>query len=529
MMKNGYLLLCATALSLACVSNQAQASINFNLKAPPVPSYAKLHTSHTSHLMARHLSSPSFSERPEVKVAQVCFITDTEDCGGADFVGTDGTTGTPPEILPPGGDDYKESCTEMGYGKTSCPEGYSPNKFCPLDEKYFAECKQDCPTGCKECEEHYTGIGEECCPGKYMECECNECKGYDYTENNIPAGYIKGESCESCNGWKYKIIPNPCTGFLDCDGKCATGSKTCLSGDKTMCEKCPPCPNACTLAECPANAVCDKEECSGKYCRTGCVDGYEWDNASQSCKKKCENKCSLSSCPANAVCDKEECSGRYCLIDCVEGYELKNNSCEPNRATWGQCTGYAAYCEIGDIVSSDGICNGNIVSGKTPIAVVVYKSGNCAQALALAPSTAGKWAQKRTTLVTSLPYVEDWDAAAADVGSCANSKKLLAEGDATKFPAVWAAHNYSTAGTKVGDWCLPAAGIFTSYYNEQNAVNAGLARANGVPITEHEYNKTWSSTLWSEYDAWLGYFYQRDGLRYESKDDVFLVRPVLEF
>ena len=186
-------------------------------------------------------------------------------------------------------------------------------------------------------------------------------------------------------------------------------------------------------------------------------------------------------------------------------------------------------CKIGDIFYSDWTCSTEVVSGKTPIAVVVYKSGNCAQALALAQSTTGKWAQKRTTLVTSLPYVEDWDAAAADVGSCANSKKLLAEGDATKFPAVWAAHNYSTAGTKVGDWCLPAAGIFTSYYNEQNAVNAGLARANGVPITEHEYNKTWSSTLWDEYSAWLGYFYQNYGLRYESKDDVFLVRPVLEF
>ena len=236
-----------------------------------------------------------------------------EDCGGADFVGTDGTQGTPPiEVLPP----KKESCIKMGYDKTSCPEGYSPNKFCPLDEKYFAECKQDCPTGCKECEEHYKGVGEECCPGKYMKCECNECKGYDYTENNIPAGYIKGESCESCNGWKYKIIPNPCTGFLDCGGNCATGSKTCLSGDKTMCEKCPPCPNACTLAECPANAVCDKEECSGKYCRTGCADGYEWDNATQSCKSSCLTGCTSSYCPSGYTCTQDPCTGKYCKIGC---------------------------------------------------------------------------------------------------------------------------------------------------------------------------------------------------------------------
>ena len=97
MMKNGYLLLCATALSL-------------------ILNVVDRHTQHTPNLSARSLSSP-FSEKREFKVAQVCWITDTDDCGGADFVGTDGTTGTPPEILPPGGDDYKESCTEMGYGK----------------------------------------------------------------------------------------------------------------------------------------------------------------------------------------------------------------------------------------------------------------------------------------------------------------------------------------------------------------------------------------------------------------------------
>ena len=137
MMKKGCLLLCATALSLAWLDNQAQASIDFNLKAPPVPSYAKLHTSHTSHLMARHLSSPSFKAR-ELKVAQVCWITDTEDCGGADFVGTDLEGGTP-EVIPPGGGDA-ESCIRMGYDKTSCPSGYKGNKYCPLNNKYFAEC-----------------------------------------------------------------------------------------------------------------------------------------------------------------------------------------------------------------------------------------------------------------------------------------------------------------------------------------------------------------------------------------------------
>ena len=354
MMKNNCLLLCATALSSLCFYTQANASINFNSEMPPILNAATLHTQHIPHFKPKHLSS-LFSEKREIKVAQVCFITDMSECEGIHFAGTDGTIGTPPDILPPddNGDDYKESCTEMGYGKTSCPEGYSPNKFCPLDEKYFAECKQDCPTGCKECEEHYKGVGEECCPGKYMKCECNECKGYDYTENNIPAGYIKGDSCESCDGWKYKIIPNPCTGFLDCDGKCATGSDMCLSGDKTMCEKCPPCPNACTLAECPANAVCDKEECSGRYCRTDCADGYEWDETSQSCKQSCDDTCpsgyfkdltcnfgsstQTTACGTTCYKCKEPSTtletGIECRQDCPEGYTYNTTTndyeCKP--------------------------------------------------------------------------------------------------------------------------------------------------------------------------------------------------------
>ena len=276
MMKKGCLLLCATALSLACLDNQAQASIGFNLKAPPVPSHAKLHTSHTSHLMARHLSSPSFSERPEVKVAQVCFITDTEDCGGADFVGTDGTQGKPPEILPPGEGD---SCIEMGFTKTSCPEGYSPDKFCPLDNKYFAECIPDCPSDYKTCEPPLKGVGEVCGNDLYEDC-CNpSCSAeYQYSLDEIPSGYeADGEPCKSCDGDLYKIKEKDCTGYLDCgEMGCEDRATTCQSGDTILCSECKKCPNLGTESECPPCTVCTFEECSNLYivsgCKVGCTD-----------------------------------------------------------------------------------------------------------------------------------------------------------------------------------------------------------------------------------------------------------------
>ncbi len=276
MMKKGCLLLCATALSLACLDNQVQASINFNLKAPPVPSYAKLHTSHTSHLIARHLSPESFRERQEIKVAQVCWILDTEDCGGADFVGTDGTQGTPPEILPPGNGDYKESCTEMGYGKTSCPTGYKPDKFCPLDNKYFAECVQDCPSDYKTCEPPLKGVGEVCGNDLYEDC-CNpSCSAeYQYSLDEIPSGYeADGEPCKSCDGDLYKIKKKDCTGYLDCgEMGCEDGASTCQSGNQVKCSECKKCPNLGTESECPPCTVCSFEECSNLYIVTGCKVG----------------------------------------------------------------------------------------------------------------------------------------------------------------------------------------------------------------------------------------------------------------
>ena len=71
-----------------------------------------------------------------------------------------------------------------------------------------------------------------------------------------------------------------------------------------------------------------------------------------------------------------------------------------------------------------------------------------------------------------------------DFESCENSAKIMAAGNKSKYPAAWAAYNYTTTGTKVGDWCLPAAGIFTSYYNNQSVINTGFSRAKALSIRD---------------------------------------------
>ena len=218
------------------------------------------------------------------------------------------------------------------------------------------------------------------------------------------------------------------------------------------------------------------------------------------------------------------CNGKYTSCTCAEGYGFFNGAC--SELQWGKCTGLAANCSLGDILFSDGTCSANKVSGKTPIAVVVYKSGNCGQAMALKSIGNYAWSSEDVDISGLTNYGSD-SAASKDYDSCGNTAKIIAAGDKSKYPAVWAAYNYTTTGTKVGDWCLPAAGIFTSYYNNQSVINTGFSRASGTTFTTSP--NAWSSSEFDNPWAWVSYFASSYGLVGEHKDDYNEVRPVLEF
>ena len=183
-------------------------------------------------------------------------------------------------------------------------------------------------------------------------------------------------------------------------------------------------------------------------------------------------------------------------------------------------------CKIGSILYSDMSCADDVVAYKTPIGVIVYMGPRGYQAMALKSlDTKYKWSTEYVD-VSGLPDLSE-SAATLDYASCENSKIIMAAGDKSKYPAVWAANEYSTEGTKAGDWCLPAAGIFTSYYKNQEAINTGFRRVNGEEFATSAY--AWSS---SEYDSgyalysYLNYSY---GLSRRYKTDNGEVRPVLEF
>ena len=191
-------------------------------------------------------------------------------------------------------------------------------------------------------------------------------------------------------------------------------------------------------------------------------------------------------------------------------------------------------CVIGSILYSDKSCYLNPQKGKTPIGIVVYVDGKGGgQALALNSIGSYAWGGEGTD-ISGLPNYTSRDKAATDYASCANSKIIMAAGDKSKYPAVWAANEYKTEGTSVGDWCLPAAGIFTSCYDNKTLVNQGLERVNG---TEFTFPNAWSSSEYDRSYVWYTYFASGYGLGYANhyiygdvkKNISFEVRPVLEF
>ena len=259
------------ALPYLCFEQTANATELFkNFQRVTLP-FNSLHTSENLFLSPHQVSK---NQKSWVKVAQVCWIMDTGECLGSSFGWDDKTPGTP--STPPDEYDKKgpQDCIDEGYTITNCPDGYRGNKECLYADGYYAECVKACPSGYKKCEPPYYGVGEAC-DGMYKECQCDYCEGYNYTKDNIPNGYvIDGAACNSCNGERYKVKPNPCDGFLDCGSMGGmAGAKTCQSGNTIKYDNCKSCPNLGKYTSCPACSLCTYEACSNKYYVTGCASG----------------------------------------------------------------------------------------------------------------------------------------------------------------------------------------------------------------------------------------------------------------
>jgi|GEM_PF-1202921 hypothetical protein len=105
-------------------------------------------------------------------------------------------------------------CLDYPYEAGKIPSGYHEGESCLSCEglRYQKEINDCAGDGFVQCSKGGKTGTEVCLSGNdkwYKEC-CSECDGYPYTYSEIPLGYLAGESCQSCNGTKYKLKSGVC-------------------------------------------------------------------------------------------------------------------------------------------------------------------------------------------------------------------------------------------------------------------------------------------------------------------------------
>lgn len=334
------------------------------------------------------------------------------------------------------------------------------------------------------------------------------------------------------------------------------------------------CANECVLTSCASPYTCRYEDCSGKYCKTGCQSGYDWNATTQTCTAQCAASYKYTCTASNQMKpSSESCDGKYTSCNCRVGYFWGYGKCcensfkyECNGANergygaacalrfeicgcrgeyiWNQndgkcqsiktCTNNGKNCCIGQILNSDGTCSDNKISSKTPIGIVAYiGEDNKGQALALTEYGAASWGGYGVSFEFSQSTIEG----EIDFDSCGNTQKIVAQGDSTAFPAAGAAVNYvpSTAPETKGKWCLPASGVGRIIVIYIDRINQGLSAAGGEVLskTTDFDNQYWSSTPGgTNYAIHWRYRSDLQNPDYFGSSDrraSFRVRPVIEF
>ena len=245
-------------------------------------------------------------------------------------------------------------------------------------------------------------------------------------------------------------------------------------------------------------------------------------------------QCAVTDCQQLGYTSLKSCDGG---LKCPFGEYWACPKVE-EKAVLGECTGYAKNCKIADILNSDGTCTANKESGKTPIGVVVYIGGGndkCGYAMTARPiETNIKWS---TVYVNTGAFQSDSSRdAIKDFDVSGNMTKIIQSGNASTYPAAYAAMNYapSAAPTSKGKWMLPTAGILNSLYTNLNAINNAISKVGGTQLTgDNEH--IWSSSEYTNSSAWV--FCTVNGAGWggvfsnykDTNNRANVVRPVLAF
>ena len=187
--------------------------------------------------------------------------------------------------------------------------------------------------------------------------------------------------------------------------------------------------------------------------------------------------------------------------------------------------GTEVTCRLGDILYSDKKCYlGGMLAGKTPIGIVFDASRRTA--IALESLDADHWAVYDQD-TPGLTNRYDENQAKQDFNGKANMAAIKAyNSDLSKYPAAKSAYEYTTAGTNVGDWYLPALGELNTVYSNKDYINYALSLVGKKAIPTDSYH--WSSSECSSYYVWV-FDFNNGNVVYILKIYGGYLRPVLAF
>lgn len=217
-----------------------------------------------------------------------------------------------------------------------------------------------------------------------------------------------------------------------------------------------------------------------------------------------------------------KCGNKYRMCNCATGTHWDTSKCVSSEGD----------CLIGRIFYDDGTCSVPEAynSSKIALGVVVYVNPNGVGGQVLAPKPlSGTYEWGGYGADAPVAETTDLDVAKKDYNSCDNTIKLVTDMYNT-YPAAEATRRYApTHSRRV--WCLPAAGIISSWYVNRSVINVGMAKLGGTQLGSSE-PRIWSSTEYNAtyaWDFWTDRGESPDGLNYNFKDYSFEVYLVLEF
>ena len=129
-----------------------------------------------------------------------------------------------------------------------------------------------------------------------------------------------------------------------------------------------------------------------------------------------------------------------------------------------------------------------------------------------------------------IPGITNTDSSKAkqDFKGKANTAAIKAYNSSlSNYPAAKYAYNYTTTGTNVGEWYLPAFGELNTVYSNKDYMNYALSLVGKKDIPTDYYH--WSSSEHSKYSAWVLTFGNGGVYDYSKDINILYVRPVLAF